>query len=453
MSTAPIGIGGLFDNIVGAVTSIASGGDPVSAAASLVPAVSLSIGGQSAPGPKQTWKRWQQIHPGTPRSDYDNWWSQYGQSGGTIDGAGQDAGVGQAALAIEAATKHSSAPPVGGVHRVTQGAKFLPSPALNTWQRWQQIHPGTPHSDYVNWWVKYGVKGGTIDGAGVGQDALQDALNMANSRDYTVSRGDSPTSIAKKFGVSLDQLLNANPQKATTVVKGVRTWTDLSINEGLNLPKAGVRLGYVAGTVGDYATDTVRAVSGFDPCARENVRRVCAAQAAMGFRPDGKWGEDTYIAALGFNPQAPPPCQPRPAWWPPAGYGACAPTPNQVLVDAKKALAELKRLREGSGAMSGIRLNGAPIAGLGLGQDPAAPPAAAPPVVPDPVAQAQAAGAAADASGKAAMAARHTWAGWWHHLSTPAKIGVAAVPVVAVGTGVYLATHKKKGRGKRRSRR
>ena len=42
--------------------------------------------------------------------------------------------------------------------------------------------------------------------------------------------------------------------------------------------------------VGDYATDTVRAVSGFDPCARENVRRVCAAQSAMGFRPDGKWG-------------------------------------------------------------------------------------------------------------------------------------------------------------------
>jgi hypothetical protein len=428
---------------------------------------------------------------------------------------------------------------------------------------------------------------------GVGQDALEDVLNANAGRDYTVVRGDSPASIAKKFGVSLDQLLNANPQKATTVVKGVRTWTDLSINEGLNLPKAGVRLGYVTGVgdgtadvqwiqralnkigeyaqadvdlpppwptvaedgvmsdptkisievyrkvrglgagnlrnalaadihaaafgeeygsygaawypewlkaavkrgtriwfknqgstdaqadalmakiesdgkwpwlnapkgtvngagVGDYATDTVRAVSGFDPCARENVRRVCAAQAAMGFRPDGKWGEDTYIAALGFNPQAPPPCQPRPAWWPPAGYGACAPTPNQVLVDAKKALAELKRLREGSGAMSGIRLNGAPIAGLGLGQDPAAPPAAAPPVVPDPVAQAQAAGAAADASGKAAMAARHTWAGWWHHLSTPAKIGVAAVPVVAVGTGVYLATHKKKGRGKRRSRR
>src|SRR5208337_844522 len=200
MSAAPTetGVGGLFDNIVGAVTSIASGGNPVSAAASLVPAVSLSVSPQATPSQNQTWQRWQQIHPGTPRSDYDNWWSQYGQSGGTINGAG-----------------------VG--------------------------------------------------------DALLDALNLATSRDYTVNRGDSPASIAKKFGVSLDQLLNANPQKATTVVRGVRTWTDLSINEGLNLPKAGVRVGYVAG-VGDYVTDTVRAVSGFDPCARENVRRVCAAQ-------------------------------------------------------------------------------------------------------------------------------------------------------------------------------
>src|SRR5208337_4137768 len=177
MSAAPTetGVGGLFDNIVGAVTSIASGGDPVSAAASLVPAVSLSVSPQATPGSNQTWQRWQQIHPGTPRSDYDNWWSQYGQSGGTINGAG-----------------------VG--------------------------------------------------------DALLDALNMASSRDYTVSRNDSPASIAKKFGVSLDQLLNANPQKATTVVRGVRTWTDLSINEGLNLPKAGVRVGYVAG-VGQAAGD------------------------------------------------------------------------------------------------------------------------------------------------------------------------------------------------------
>lgn len=208
--------------------------------------------------------------------------------------------------------------------------------------------------------------------------------------------------------------------------------------------------------VGDYATDTVRAVSGFDPCARENVRRVCAAQSAMGFRPDGKWGEDSYIAALMYDPQARPGCSPRPAWWPPAGQGACAPTVNEVLVETKKALAELeawKRAREGSGTMSGIRLNGRPIAGLGLGQDPApqGTPTAAPPVV-DQTQSPITFGGQTLEQAKAMDAASHTWSGWWHGLSTVKKVGVAAVPVAVVGTGIFLAT-RKKGRGKRRSRR
>ena len=285
----------------------------------------------------------------------------------------------------------------------------------------------------------------------LGQDALENALSLVSSRDYTVTRNDSPASIAKKFGVSMDQLLNANPQKPTTVVRGVRTWTDLSINEGLNLPKAGVWVGYVAG-VGDYAVDAVRAASAVDPCARENVRHVCAAQAAMGFRPDGKWGTDTYIAALGFDPQARPGCSPRPAWWPPPGYGACAPQMNEVLVEARKDLAQMeawKRAREGNGTMSGIRLNGSPIAGLGLGQDPsAAPPPAAPPVGLTPEqAGAQAAGAAADASSKKVIAGHH------HHLSMPVKVGIG-VGAAAVAAGVvYACTRGKKKRSRRRSRR
>ena len=284
---------------------------------------------------------------------------------------------------------------------------------------------------------------------GVGQgDALEDVLNANVGRDYTVNRGDSPASIAKKFGVTLDQLLNANPQKSTTYVKGVRTWTDLSINEGLSLPKAGVRLGYVAG-VGDYATDTVRALRGLDPCDRENVALVCAAQRMIGLEPDGKWGNDSYIAALQYDPEASPPCSPRPAWWP-RGRSACG-AANPVVTQAARDLAELeamKRAREGSGVMSGVRFNGSFIPGLGLGQD-AAPPPAAPPVGLTPEqAAAQAAGAAAEASGKAAMAARHTWGGWWHHLSTIEKVGVVGGPVVVVGTGVFLAT-----RGKKKSRR
>ncbi len=273
---------------------------------------------------------------------------------------------------------------------------------------------------------------------GVGQDALEDVLNANAGRDYTVTRGDSPASIAKKFGVTLDQLLNANPQKATTYVKGVRTWTDLSINEGLNMPKAGVRVGYVTG-VGDDAA-AVAALSGKDPCARENVHLVCATQQALGFPPDGKWGTDTSIAAQAFDPNAPAGCNPRPLWWAPPGRSNC----SREIIEASKAIEELnawKRAREGSGTMSGIRFNGAPISGLGLGQDPApqGTPTAAPPVVP---------ATTTDTS----ATAPHTWSAWWHHLSTPAKVGVAALPVAAVAGGVYLAT-RKKGRGKRRSRR
>ena len=200
--------------------------------------------------------------------------------------------------------------------------------------------------------------------------------------------------------------------------------------------------------VGNYAVDTVRAVSAVDPCAPQNIDRVCAAQWVLGIEPDGKWGTDTYIAALGWDPQARPGCSPRPAWWPRGS--AC--TPSSPMTEASRALAEMERMREGSGTMSGIRLNGALIPGHGLGQDATPPPAAPPVGVPDPAAASAAAGAAADASGKAALAAQHTWAGWWHALSTPAKVGIVAAPVAVVGTGIFLATRGKK-KGRRKSKR
>jgi len=123
---------------------------------------------------------------------------------------------------------------------------------------------------------------------------------------------------------------------------------------------------------------------------------------------------------------------------------------DQLLVEAKKTLAELeawKRAREGNGTMSGIRLNGASIAGHGLGQDPsAAPPSAAPPVGLTPEqAGAQAAGAAADASSKKVIAGHH-------HLSMPVKVGIG-VGAAAVAAGVVYACTRGKKKGRRRSRR
>lgn len=195
------------------------------------------------------------------------------------------------------------------------------------------------------------------------------------------------------------------------------------------------------------ATAAVNAVAAVDPCARENAGRVCEAQRILGFVPDGKWGDDTSIAARAFNPSAPPACSPRPSWWAPHGRSNC----NTLLVEAANDMATLaawKRAREGTGVMGeAIRLNGVRIPGLGLGQDPSAAPPPAPPVstlTPE-QAGAQAAGAAADASGKAAMAHHHK-------LSTMAKVGIGVGSAAVVAGVVYACTRGKK-KSRRRSRR
>ena len=33
---------------------------------------------------------------------------------------------------------------------------------MNTWARWQQVHPGSSYQDYQNWWTQYGQQGATI---------------------------------------------------------------------------------------------------------------------------------------------------------------------------------------------------------------------------------------------------------------------------------------------------
>jgi len=53
---------------------------------------------------------------------------------------------------------------------------------------------------------------------------------------YTTQQGDSPSTIAQKFGLPLADLLAANPQKPTTVVSGVTTWQSLAVGEALTVP-------------------------------------------------------------------------------------------------------------------------------------------------------------------------------------------------------------------------
>ena len=43
-----------------------------------------------------------------------------------------------------------------------------PTPGMSSpsrsWERWKQVHPGTPYSDYENWVFQYGVNGASING-------------------------------------------------------------------------------------------------------------------------------------------------------------------------------------------------------------------------------------------------------------------------------------------------
>lgn len=35
---------------------------------------------------------------------------------------------------------------------------------MNSWARWQLVHPGVSYQDYVNWWNMYGAAGASING-------------------------------------------------------------------------------------------------------------------------------------------------------------------------------------------------------------------------------------------------------------------------------------------------
>jgi hypothetical protein len=59
----------------------------------------------------------------------------------------------------------------------------------------------------------------------------------------------------------------------------------------------------------------IQALASANPCAQSSAPLVCAAQAALGLSPDGKYGNDTATALRRFIPNAPAGCSPAPLWW------------------------------------------------------------------------------------------------------------------------------------------
>jgi len=85
--------------------------------------------------------------------------------------------------------------------------------------------------------------------------------------------------------------------------------------------------------LGDAAQDAILAViAAGGPCLQANVMLVCAAQAALGVKVDGKWGTDTSTAARSRMPNAPAGCSPRPTWWAPVGQSSCPIVPSAATI-------------------------------------------------------------------------------------------------------------------------
>jgi pyruvate/2-oxoglutarate dehydrogenase complex dihydrolipoamide acyltransferase (E2) component len=197
----------------------------------------------------------------------------------------------------------------------------------NSWERWQQVHPGTPYSDYQNWWNTYGQTGGTIAGAaGVGGAV-----------------SDFKAALLPWGAISeTEKALRRHPHRRT-----IQEWYR-ETHPGQPLPPyfsvgdiaayhRAVGVGDGTAGVGDAANDAVQALAMVDACDPANVGLVWAAQQALGLDPDGKWGNASMKAAQARGIlHAPYGCSPRPSWWAPVGQKnyppGVSPMPTPVTV-------------------------------------------------------------------------------------------------------------------------
>ena len=239
---------------------------------------------------RNDWEHWRRVHPGTPRSDYDNWWNQYGQNGGTISGVG-DAGVGQG--------------PADAVAALTANDPCDPANVGLVWAAQQAV----------------GVQPDGKWGSG--------SAKAANAKGFPSPPGCSPR---PSWWAPAGQV-NQPP-----VGSGQYTQPQNTMYGNAPAPAPAVSTTTSPGSSPSTASPAVQQLTLVDPCDPSNVSAVGAAQSALGMQPDGKYGSGTATAArkqLGsFAPSA---CSPRPSWWLPPGQSnlggaapASAPTPMQL---------------------------------------------------------------------------------------------------------------------------
>ena len=148
--------------------------------------------------------------------------------------------------------------------------------------------------------------------------------------------GDSPTILARRFNVSRDALIAANPWKPTAMVAGQRTWRGLNHNEIVRIPTGRTGL---HGALGDFGLGAItpsdpngphalikKGSSGADVALWQTIIGVTADgsfgpntdaatrawQSAHGVSVDGVVGPNTWAAALGGMVPAPTPAPTSP---------------------------------------------------------------------------------------------------------------------------------------------
>ena len=111
---------------------------------------------------------------------------------------------------------------------------------------------------------------------------------------YKVRPGDSPTIIARRLGVPMAALINANPQKPATVVAGVRTFRSIAQNESLNVPAGGFVGDFLGASADQIATATAMAAALSAHGYKQADQPIYMAfQSAMGSAADGFPGSGT----------------------------------------------------------------------------------------------------------------------------------------------------------------
>ena len=104
---------------------------------------------------------------------------------------------------------------------------------------------------------------------------------------------------------------------------GFRVWQKFATMRAQpRLTSGAIQAGAAPGTPASLVVQAAAALAAVDPCLKANEQIVRNFQSAAGLGVDGRYGPGVAAALKRYQPNAPPACSPRPAWWGASGTSA-----------------------------------------------------------------------------------------------------------------------------------